>query len=163
MCQEREEIMKIGVSARVSSQSMDVAMIAQKAESLGFESLWLPEHGVMPVHVTTRYQGSPDGSIPPSMSDIGDPFIGLARASAVTTRLKLGTGICLVPEHNPLLLAKEIATLDHLSKGRFLFGIGAGWLREETEVMGGNFPHRWGQTREAILVMKELWSKGEAE
>jgi probable F420-dependent oxidoreductase len=75
----------------------------------------------------------------------------------------LGTGICLVPEHHPLLLAKEIATLDHLSNGRFLFGIGAGWLREETEIMGGNFPHRWGQTREAIQVMKELWTKDVAE
>lgn len=155
--------MKIGVNARVSSQSMDVAVVAQKAESLGFESLWLPEHSVMPVHVTTRYQGSPDGTIPPSMSDMGDPFIGLARASAVTKTIKLGTGICLVPERNPLLLAKEIATLDHLSNGRFIFGIGAGWLREETEIMGGNFPHRWSQTREAILVMKELWTKDEAE
>jgi probable F420-dependent oxidoreductase len=142
---------------------MDVAVIAQKAESLGFESLWLPEHGVMPVHVTTRYQGSADGSIPPSMSDIGDPFIGLARASAVTKTIKLGTGICLVPERNPLLLAKEIATLDRLSDGRFLFGIGAGWLREETEILGGNFAHRWSQTREAVLAMKELWTKEEAE
>jgi probable F420-dependent oxidoreductase len=159
----REETMKIGVSTRVSSQAMDVAAIAQKAESLGFESLWLPEHGVIPVHVTTRYQGSPDGSIPPSMSDMGDPFIGLARASAVTKTIKLGTGICLVPERNPLLLAKEIATLDHLSNGRFLFGIGAGWLQEETEIMGGNFARRWSQTREAVLAMKELWTKEEAE
>jgi probable F420-dependent oxidoreductase len=155
--------MKIGVNTRVSSRSIDVAVVAQKAESLGFESLWLPEHGVMPVRVATRYQGSPDGRIPPSMQDIGDPFIGLARASAVTTTLKLGTGICLVPEHNPLLLAKEIATLDHLSNGRFLFGIGAGWLQEETEIMGGDFEHRWSQTREAVLVMKELWTKEEAE
>jgi probable F420-dependent oxidoreductase len=156
-------MMKIGVNTRVSSRSIDVAVVAQKAEVLGFESLWLPEHGVMPVHVTTRYQGSSDGSIPASMSDIGDPFIGLARASAVTKALKLGTGICLVPEHNPLLLAKEIATLDHLSGGRFLFGIGAGWLQEETEIMGGDFAHRWSQTREAVLVMKELWTKEEAE
>ena len=125
--------------------------------------MWLPEHPVIPVHVTTRYQGSPDGAIPPSMSDIADPFLALARASAVTTTLKLGTGICLVPERNPLLLAKEIATLDHFSNGRFLFGIGAGWLQEETEIMGGDFAHRWSQTREAILVMKELWSKEEAE
>jgi probable F420-dependent oxidoreductase len=156
-------MMNIGVSTRVSSQSLDVALVAQKAESLGFESVWLPEHGVMPVHVTTRYQGSPDGSIPPSMSDIGDPFIGLARASALTQTIKLGTGICLVPERNPLLLAKEIATLDRLSGGRFLFGIGAGWLREETEIMGGDFARRWSQTREAVLVMKELWTKEEAE
>jgi len=125
--------------------------------------LWLPEHPVIPVHVTTRYQGSPDGAIPPAMSDMADPFVALARASAVTTTLKLGTGICLVPERNPLLLAKEIATLDHFSNGRFLFGIGAGWLQEETEIMGGDFAHRWSQTREAILVMKELWSKEEAE
>ncbi|HSF29193.1 MAG TPA: LLM class F420-dependent oxidoreductase [Candidatus Tectomicrobia bacterium] len=155
--------MKIGVNARVSSRSLDIALVAQKAESLGFDSLWLPEHGVMPVHVTTRYQGSPDGSIPPSMSDIGDPFIGLARASAVTKTLKLGTGVCLVPERNPLLLAKEIATLDRLSGGRFVFGLGAGWLREETEILGGDFAHRWSQTREAVLVMKELWTKDVAE
>ncbi len=155
--------MKIGMNTRFSSQSMDVALIAQKAESLGFESLWLPEHIVMPVHVTTRYQGSPDGTIPPSMSDIGDPFVGLARASAVTKTIKLGTGVCLIPERNPLLLAKEIATLDHFSNGRFIFGIGAGWLQEETEIMGGNFAHRWSQTREAILVMQALWTKEEAE
>jgi probable F420-dependent oxidoreductase len=155
--------MKIGVNVGVSSQSMDIAAMAQKAESLGFESLWLPEHSVMPVHVTTRYQGSPDGTIPPSMSDLGDPLIGLARASAATKTIKLGTGVCLIPEHNPLLLAKQIATLDLLSNGRFLFGIGAGWLQEETEIMGGNFAHRWSQTREAVLAMKELWTKEEAE
>jgi probable F420-dependent oxidoreductase len=155
--------MKIGVNMGVSSQSMDIAAMAQKAESLEFESLWLPEHSVMPVHVTTRYQGSPDGTIPPSMSDLGDPLIGLARASAVTKTIRLGTGVCLIPEHNPLLLAKQIATLDLLSHGRFLFGIGAGWLQEETEVMGGNFAHRWSQTREAVLAMKALWTKEEAE
>ena len=155
--------MKIGVNMTLSSRSIDVAVLAHKAESLGFESLWLPEHPVIPVHVTTRYQGSPDGAVPPSMSDIADPFMGLARASAVTTTIKLGTGICLVPERNPLLLAKEIATLDYFSNGRVLFGIGAGWLQEETEIMGGDFAHRWSQTREAILVMKELWGKEAAE
>src|SRR5437016_8665259 len=155
--------MKIGVNMTFSSRSIDVAVIAQKAESLGFESLWLPEHPVIPVHVTTRYQVSPDGAIPPSMSDIADPFLALARDSAVTTTIKLGTGICLVPERNPLLLAKEIATLDHFSNGRVLFGIGAGWLQEETEIMGGDFARRWSQTREAVLVMKELWTKEEAE
>jgi len=155
--------MKIGINVSVSSRSMDVALIAQKAEALGFESVWLPEHSVMPLHVTTRYQGSADGTIPPSMSDLGDPLIGLARASAVTKTIKLGTGVCLIPEHHPLLLAKQIATLDLISNGRFLFGIGAGWLKEETEVMGGNFEHRWGQTRESILAMKELWTKEEAE
>jgi probable F420-dependent oxidoreductase len=153
----------IGVNLTLSSRSIVVAVLARQAESLGFESLWLPEHPIIPVHVTTRYQGSPDGAIPASMSDMADPFVALARASAVTTTLKLGTGICLVPERNPLLLAKEIASLDYFSNGRFLFGIGAGWLQEETEIMGGNFAHRWSQTREAILVMQELWSKEEAE
>ncbi|MEE8158739.1 MAG: LLM class F420-dependent oxidoreductase, partial [Dehalococcoidia bacterium] len=105
----------------------------------------------------------PDGVIPDSYGRIVDPFVALARASAVTSRIKLGTGICLVPEHNPLLLAKEIATLDHFSGGRFIFGIGAGWLQEETEIMGGDFSHRWTQTRESILAMKELWTKEEAE
>jgi probable F420-dependent oxidoreductase len=92
-----------------------------------------------------------------------DPFIALARASAVTQTLKLGTGVCLVPEHHPLLLAKQVATLDNFSGGRFLFGIGAGWLSEETAIMGGNFAHRWGQTREAILALKAIWSQETAE
>ena len=89
--------------------------------------------------------------------------MGLARASAVTQTLKLGTGICLVPERNPLLLAKEIATLDHFSGGRFIFGIGAGWVKEETEIMGGDFAHRWTQTQDAIMAMKALWTTEEAE
>lgn len=155
--------MKVGVNMTISSQSISVADLAKQAEALGFESLWLPEHPVIPVHTTSRYGGSADGAIPASMSDMADPFIGLAQAAAVTTTLKLGTGICLVPERNPLMLAKVIATLDRFSKGRFIFGIGAGWLKEETEIMGGNFEHRWGQTREAILAMKALWTQDEAE
>ena len=155
--------MDIGLTTGISTHSVDVAVLAQKAESLGFESFWLPEHTIVPVHSNSRYGGSPDGSIPLSMSDSGDPLIGLAMASAATQRIKLGTAISLVPEHNPLLQAKQIATLDRLSNGRFIFGIGAGWLREETEIMGGDFEHRWAQTREAILAMKELWTQDEAE
>lgn len=155
--------MKIGVNMTISSQSIDVTSIAKKAESLGFESLWLPEHPIIPVQTTSRYGGSADGSIPAFMSDMADPFIGLAQVAAITTTIKLGTGICLVPEHNPLMLAKVIASLDRCSNGRFIFGIGAGWLKEETEIMGGNFEHRWGQTREAILAMKALWTQDEAE
>ena len=155
--------MNIGISARASSNSLDPAQLAKRAEDLGFESFWLPEHPILPVHTSSRYGGTPDGSIPPSMADMADPLVGLARASAVTSAIKLGTSISLVPEHNPIMQAKQIATLDHFSGGRFLFGIGAGWLKEETEIMGGNFEHRWGQTREAILAMKELWTKDEAE
>ena len=155
--------MDIGITARVSSNSVDPAALAQRAEELGFESFWLPEHPILPVNTTARYGGTADGSIPPSMADIGDPLIGLARASAATSAIKLGTAISLVPEHNPLLHAKQIATLDRLSNGRFLFGIGAGWLQEETEIMGGDFRRRWGQTREHILAMKQLWTQEEAE
>ena len=155
--------MEIGINMTISSQSMDVTKIAEKAESLGFESMWLPEHPVMPVNPVSKYPGSPDGAIPDYMSDMADPYLGLAMASAVTSKLKLGTGISLIPERNPLVLAKEIATLDHFSRGRFILGIGTGWLREETEIMGGDFDHRWSQTREAILAMKELWTKEEAE
>jgi probable F420-dependent oxidoreductase len=155
--------MDIGITARVSSNSVDPAELAKRAEELGFESFWLPEHPILPVNTTSRYGGTADGSIPASMADIGDPLIGLARASAATNSIKLGTAISLVPEHNPLLHAKQIATLDRISNGRFLFGIGAGWLQEETEIMGGDFRRRWSQTREHILAMKQLWTREEAE
>lgn len=150
--------MDIGISTFPTDYSIDIAKLAQRAEEYGFESLWVPEHSILPVNTESPWPGSPDGKIPKVYADIVDPFIALSRASAVTTKLKLGTGICLVPERNPLLLAKEVATLDMYSQGRFLFGIGAGWLREETEIMGGDFAHRWSQTREAILAMKELWT-----
>ena len=152
--------MKIGIFALASATSLDPAVLAKRTEELGFESFWVPEHAIIPVKMTSRFGGSPDGILPDSYTLIVDPFVALARASAVTTTIKLGTAICLVPERNPLLLAKQVATLDHLSGGRFIFGIGAGWLKEESEIMGTNFPHRWSQTREAILAMKELWTKG---
>jgi len=155
--------MNIGVSLFPGQQPVDVAVVAQKAEALGFDSLWLGEHPVMPVHSTSPAPGSSGGSIPDFYSRLVDPFVALARASAVTTTLKLGTGIALVPERNPLLLAKEVATLDYFSRGRFLFGIGAGWNQAETEIMGGNFARRWTQTREAIEAMKALWVNEAAE
>jgi probable F420-dependent oxidoreductase len=155
--------MKIGVFLLASAQSADPAIVARRAEELGFSSFWVPEHPILPVHCSSGYPGSPDGSIPPVVGIIADPFVALARASAATSTIQLGTGVCLVPERNPLLLAKAIATLDHYSGGRFLFGIGSGWLKEETEIMGGDFAHRWTQTRDAILAMKELWTKDESE
>ena len=155
--------MKIGVGISPTRPPVDVAVVAKKAEELGFDSLWVGEHPVMPVHSASPFPRSPDGVIPPSYSWFVDPFVALARASAVTTTLKLGTGITLVPERNPLLLAKEVATLDYFSGGRFLFGIGAGWNREETTIMGGNFDRRWSQTREAVEAMQALWANEEAE
>ena len=155
--------MKIGVFLFATDKSADPAAVAKKAEALGFASFWAPEHPIIPLKTSSPYPGSRDGVIPDAYGRIMDPFVALACASAVTTKIQLGTGICLIPERNPLLLAKEVATLDHLSGGRFLFGIGAGWLKEETEVMGGNFEKRWAQTKDGILAMKELWTKDESE
>ena len=155
--------MKIGVFEFAIDKSVDPAVIAKHAEELGFGSFWVPEHPIIPIKTSSPYPASDDGLIPDEYGRIIDPFVALARASAVTERIELGTGICLIPERNPLMLAKEVATLDHLSGGRFIFGIGAGWLREETEIMGGDFDHRWGQTRDGILAMKELWTQDEAE
>ncbi len=155
--------MNIGISVPLPAYHVDVGFMAKKAEELGFESFWCAEHPFIPVHSTSWFPGSEDGVIPESYSHFVDPFVALARASGATKTIKLGTGIVLVPERHPLLLAKEISTLDLFSGGRFLFGIGAGWLREETQIMGGDFDHRWTQTRESILAMKELWTKPAAE
>jgi probable F420-dependent oxidoreductase len=155
--------MNVGISVPLPAYHVDVGFMARKAEELGFESFWCAEHPFIPVNSASRFPGSADGVIPESYSHFVDPFVALARASGTTRSIKLGTGIVLVPERNPLLLAKEISTLDLFSGGRFLFGIGAGWLREETQIMGGDFDHRWTQTRESILAMKELWTKPAAE
>ena len=151
--------MNVGVSIPLPAYLVDPGLMAKKAEELGFDSFWCAEHPFMPVKTTSRFPGSADGVIPETYAHFVDPFVALARASGTTRRIKLGTGIVLVPERHPLLLAKEVATLDLFSGGRFLFGIGAGWLREETEIMGGDFEHRWTQTRESVLAMKELWTK----
>ena len=155
--------MNIGVSLSITHSTIDIVTLAQKCEELGFESLWMPEHTAIPVHVSSPWVGSADGAIPEDMAHIVDPFIALAHASAVTTTLKLGTSVCLVPERNPIVLAKEIATLDYFSKGRVLFGIGSGWLKEETELYGIRFEDRAACMRENILAMKALWTNDEAE
>ena len=155
--------MQVGIAMFVTDYSIDVVSLAQKAEACGFDSVWLPEHPIIPVHTTTPFPGATDGVIPPYYAQAMDPFVALAAAAAVTSKIKLGTGICLVPERNPLHTAKEIATLDQISGGRFIFGIGAGWLKEETEIFGANFPRRWSVTREAVLAMKALWTQDEAE
>ena len=155
--------MNIGINTMFTAAHGDVGVVAQRMEELGFESIWLPEHPVIPVNHNTKYGGTPDGSLPPAMSHQVNPFIALARASGTTTTLKLGTGISLVTEHNPLDLAKQISTLDLYSGGRFMYGIGTGWFREESEIMGADYDHRWTQAREHVLAMKELWTKDEAE
>lgn len=154
--------MTIGISIPLPAYTIDPAFMAKKAEDLGFTSIWYAEHPAVPVHSESPFP-STGGEIPWTYSHFTEPYIALARASAVTSTIKLGTGITLVPERNPLLLAKEVAALDFYSGGRFLFGIGTGWLKEETELMGGDFAHRWTQTREALDVMKLLWTQEEAE
>ncbi len=154
--------MNVGVSIPLPAYWIDPGFMAAKAEELGFESFFCAEHPCLPVKSTSRFAGSADGVIPETYAHFVDPFVALARASGTTRRIKLATGIVLVPERHPILLAKEVSTLDLFSGGRFLFGIGAGWLKEETELMGGDFEHRWTQTRESVLAMKELWTKPEA-
>ena len=164
--------MNIGIEMSIFSQSVDVAVLARQAEELGFESLWLGEHPFIPVETSSHQYppaaaaSGPVESAPRNTderSHLVDSLQALTRAAAVTQRLKVGTAICLVPLRSPLILAKQIATLDHYSGGRFLFGIGAGWVKEEVEIMGVSFQRRWMQTREALLAMKELWTKDEAE
>lgn len=154
--------MDIGLSVPLPAYTIDPAYMARRAEELGFDSIWYAEHPVVPVTSSSPFPAT-GGEIPDAYSHFDDPYIALARASAVTDTLKLGTGITLVPERNPLVLAKQVAALDLHSGGRFLFGIGTGWLREETEIMGGDFPRRWTQTREALEVLKALWTDDEAE
>ncbi|MGH7987791.1 MAG: LLM class F420-dependent oxidoreductase [Candidatus Binataceae bacterium] len=156
--------MKIGLLTTVNEYTVDPASLARKAEQLGFESLWLPDHPVMPVHTNTPLPESEPGQdrIPDVYSHMCDPFVALSMAAAVTSRLRLATGVCLVPERNPILSANEIGTLDAFSNGRLMFGIGAGWLKEESELLGADFPHRWSQTHEYIAAMRELWTKEEA-
>jgi len=154
--------MEIGFLAAMTAQGGDIAEIARATEAAGFESLWIPEHPVIPAAMKTVFPFTPDGKLPEHYGRWADPFVGLAAAAAVTKRIKLGTGICLVPERETLITAKLVASLDLLSGGRFLFGIGAGWLREETEVMGAKFGSRWKRTREAIEAMRALWSHGTA-
>jgi probable F420-dependent oxidoreductase len=156
--------MKIGILNFVAESTVDPATLARKCEALGFESLFLAEHPVVPTHYT-RPDGTrrvPDGKTPEVLCRISDLFVALSFAAAATTRLKIGTGICLVPERPPLLLAKEVATLDLYSGGRLIFGIGAGWLAEESELMGVDFRRRWQMTRECVKAMKQLWTTEES-
>jgi probable F420-dependent oxidoreductase len=157
---DKEPHMKIGLQAFVTERTANPANIARKAESLGFDSMFVPEHPIIPVHHRTPYPMG-DGTIPEIYAHMPDPFISLALAAGATSRLKVATGICLVPERDPIVMAKEISTLDHFSGGRFMFGIGAGWLADESEIMGVEFKRRWPMTREYIAAMKELWTKPE--
>jgi probable F420-dependent oxidoreductase len=134
--------------------------LARMAEERGFESLLFPEHTHIPASRQTPYPAG--GELPPEYSRTYDPFVALTAAAAATERLRVGTGICLVIERDPIVTAKEVASLDRLSGGRFLFGVGAGWNVEEMANHGTDASKRFGVMRERIDAMKAIWSSEEA-
>jgi probable F420-dependent oxidoreductase len=161
---DRERIesraVKFGIQMFATDEALDSATLAQMVEERGFESLFLPEHTHIPASRRTPYP--PGGELPREYYRTVDPFVGLSTAAAATKSLKVGTGICLVVQRDPIITAKEVASIDHLSGGRFLFGVGAGWNEEEMEDHGTNPRGRWKLMRERIEAMKEIWTKDEA-
>ncbi len=132
--------------------------LAQLCEQLGFESLWTVEHVVVPSGYASPYPYSADGKMPGGERvAITDPLIWLAYVAAETTAIRLGTGILILPQRNPLVLAKEVATLDRLSRGRVDLGVGVGWLREEFDALGVPFERRGARTDEYVDVLRKLW------
>lgn len=152
--------MKYGVSVFLTDDGISIDELALLAEDRGFESLFLPEHSHIPAGPETEHPAG--GEVPEEYWRTLDPFVALAVAAQVTTRLRLGTGICLVPQRDPIQLAKEVASVDFLSEGRFLFGIGAGWNQEEMANHGTDPSRRFALMRERVLAMKEIWTSEEA-
>jgi probable F420-dependent oxidoreductase len=137
--------------------------VAHAAEQAGFESLWTVEHVVVPVGYESEYPYDKSGKMPgPEESEIPDPLIWLAYVAAHTSTIKLGTGILILPQRNPLVVAKEIATLDRMSGGRVLLGVGVGWLQEEFDAIGVPFAGRGKRTDEYIAALRALWGLGPA-
>jgi probable F420-dependent oxidoreductase len=152
--------MRIGLCYFATDYGIDVRELARAAEERGFESLLLPEHTHIPISRRTPYPGG--GPLPRAYAHTHDPFVALAFAAAATTRILLGTGVCLIPQRDPIVTAKCVASLDRLSNGRFLFGIGGGWNVDEMENHGARYETRFKLMRERILAMKALWTEDEA-
>lgn len=152
--------MKFGVYMFPTDYAISPVELGKAVEGHGFESLFFPEHTHIPTSRRSPFPGG--GDLPKEYAHTLDPFVALGAVAAVTQQLKLGTGICLVIERDPIALAKEVASLDYLSGGRVLFGIGGGWNREEMEHHGTNPASRWTVLRERIEAMKEIWTKDEA-
>jgi probable F420-dependent oxidoreductase len=153
--------MDFGITIFPTRYSIGMAELARAVEERGFESLFVPEHTHIPVSRRSPWPGGPD--LPDEYRETLDPFLALTVAAMVTERLLLGTGICLVVERDPITTAKEVATLDLLSGGRFLFGVGGGWNREEMENHGTDPRTRFALMRERVLAMREIWTHDEAE
>ncbi len=155
--------MKIGLFAMLSGRGNVIDLMkafASNAERLGFSTLWVPEHVVLLDKYSSRYPYTADGILPARTdSPIPDPFLSLCAMAAATQKIRLATGICLVPEHNPLVLGKVVATLDWLSNGRVALGVGIGWLEEEFTAIGIPWERRAQRTRECIEAMRRLWGQ----
>jgi probable F420-dependent oxidoreductase len=154
--------MKIGVVAPLSNRTADPATMARACEERGFESFFVGEHTAVPVERRSLRPSETDPEMPDFYYELPAPFVALSFAAAVTTKIKLGTSVCLVAEHHPLELAKTVATLDRYSGGRFIFGIGSGWNAEEAALFGVDFKRRWGVTRDYVQAMIKLWTEREA-
>jgi probable F420-dependent oxidoreductase len=149
--------MKLGAFYFPTDYGMDVRELAGALEDRGFASLFFPEHTHIPASRRTPFPSG--GELPRKYAHTHDPFVACTAAAAATTRLLVGTGICLVPQHEPLALAKAVASTDHFSGGRFVFGIGGGWNVEEMEHHGVRYETRFRQMREHVLAVKKLWSE----
>jgi len=153
--------MKYGLTIFPTDYTMPPGEFARRSEEMGFESVWFPEHTHIPVERKTPWSGGPE--LPPEYYNGYDPFVALMAAGAATRDIKLATGICLIIQRDPITTAKTIATLDRLTNGRFIFGIGGGWNREEIEHHGTPFAKRFPILRERILAMKAMWTQEQAE
>ncbi|MBW2386389.1 MAG: LLM class F420-dependent oxidoreductase [Deltaproteobacteria bacterium] len=141
------------------AQPEGLVHLAQTAERVGVESLWTVEHVAVPIGYESKYPYSENGRMPgPENAPIPDPIVWLSYAAAVTKKIKLATGILILPQRHPIYTAKQFATLDVLSKGRAIAGIGIGWLREEFEALGIPFAERAGRTEECARALRQLWS-----
>ena len=153
--------MKYGAMMFSTDYSIRPDDLAKMLDERGFESMWVPEHTHIPANRQSAWPGG--GELPKDYWHTYDPFVALTAAAGVTNEIKLGTGICLMIERDPITTAKEIASLDLISNGRFIFGIGGGWNSEEMEDHGTDFRTRWRLLRENILAMKQIWTADEAE
>jgi probable F420-dependent oxidoreductase len=151
--------MQLGVTMFATDYAIRVDDLARALEARGLSSLWLPEHTHIPTSRKSPWPGGPE--LPKEYWHTHDLFVALATAAAVTTKLRIGTGICLVVERVPIMLAKEVASLDALSRGRLMFGIGAGWNAEEMANHGTAFKTRWRLMKERVQAMKKIWTEDE--
>jgi len=153
--------MDFGAAIFFTDYAMRPAALGRALEERGFESLWAPEHSHIPLSRQSPFPAG--GDLPKKYYDVMDPFVTLAAAAAATARLKVATGICLVVQRDPIQTAKEVATLDQISGGRFLFGIGAGWNAEEMQDHGTEFKSRFRLMQERVEAMKAIWTKSKPE